>query len=227
MHSQLLEIFKCESKWKTTEEGRIGARSLTHNTLRGRGACWSFEMGLGRVDKLHSLTHACTKPTQGGQCVVGALLVLGWTTSNMDTQDSPRPGLEGSHHLPPYSIFCTSPRGPHPNGFWSQDSQVEVSKSPKLGLSRLWGAITLRADLGLRWGLKQSCNPHQDISNIMSHAICTHGNLVDSRLLVVGSQIANLTPDPSFDHNLCFRYRNEQCEPILDIYVPRSFQWYK
>jgi len=36
---------------------------------------------------------------------------------NMDTQDSPRPELGGSHHLPPYSILYTSPRGPHPNGF--------------------------------------------------------------------------------------------------------------
>jgi hypothetical protein len=48
------------------EEGGVEARSLAHNTLRGRGACWSFEMGLGRVNKLHSLTQACIKPTQGG-----------------------------------------------------------------------------------------------------------------------------------------------------------------
>jgi hypothetical protein len=27
-------------------------RSLAHNTLRGRGACWSSGMGLGRIDKL-------------------------------------------------------------------------------------------------------------------------------------------------------------------------------
>jgi len=47
------------------EEGGVRARSLTHSTLRGRGACWSSGMGLGRVDKLHSLTQACTKPTQG------------------------------------------------------------------------------------------------------------------------------------------------------------------
>jgi hypothetical protein len=66
MHSQFLEGFKCESKWKTTEEGEVGAHSLVHNTLRGRGACWSSEMGLGRVDKLHSLTRACTQLTQGG-----------------------------------------------------------------------------------------------------------------------------------------------------------------
>jgi hypothetical protein len=36
-----------------------------------------------------------------------------------------------------------------------------------------------------------------------------------------------LTPDLAFGHNLCFRCPNEQCEPILDIYVPRAFQWYK
>ncbi len=34
-------------------------------------------------------------------------------------------------------------------------------------------------------------------------------------------------PNPLFDHNLCFNYPNGSCEPILDIYVPKSFQWYK
>jgi hypothetical protein len=65
-HSQFLEGLKSESKYKTVEGGGVGARSLAHNTLRGRGACWSSKMGLGRVDKLHSLTWACTQPTQGG-----------------------------------------------------------------------------------------------------------------------------------------------------------------
>jgi hypothetical protein len=51
-HSQLLEGLKCESKWKTLEEGGVGTRSLAHNTLRGRGACWSSGMGLGKIDKL-------------------------------------------------------------------------------------------------------------------------------------------------------------------------------
>jgi hypothetical protein len=51
-HSQLLEGLKCESKWKTAEEGGVGTRSLAHNTLKGRGACWSSGMGLGRIDKL-------------------------------------------------------------------------------------------------------------------------------------------------------------------------------
>jgi hypothetical protein len=65
-HSQLLKGFKCESKWKTAEEEGVGARSLAHNTFKGRGACWSSGMGLGRIDKLHSLAHACTQPTQSG-----------------------------------------------------------------------------------------------------------------------------------------------------------------
>ncbi len=71
-HSQFLARLKSESKYKTTKGGGVGARSLAHNTLkgrdtlRGRGACWSYGMGLGRVDKLHSFTRACTQPTQGG-----------------------------------------------------------------------------------------------------------------------------------------------------------------
>ncbi len=117
MRSQLLEGLQSESKYKTTEGGGIGARSLAHNISRGKKACWSFGMGLGRVNKLHSFTWACTQPTQGGQCIVGALLVLGRATGNTDTQYSSRPRLGKSHHLPLYSILCTSPRGLHPNGF--------------------------------------------------------------------------------------------------------------
>jgi hypothetical protein len=50
--------------------------------------------------------------------------VLGRATGNSDTQDSPRPRLGGSHHLPPYNILYNSQHGPHPNGFFSWDSQV-------------------------------------------------------------------------------------------------------
>ncbi len=44
---------------------------------------------------------------------------------------------------------------------------------------------------------------------------------------MVESQIANLTPDPFFGHNLCFKCPNGSCKPILDIYVLRAFQLYK
>jgi hypothetical protein len=153
--------------------------------------------------------------------------VLRRTTDNTNTQDSPRLGFEGSHHLPRYSILCGWPRSPHPNGFLSHDSQVGVPKSPKLGLLRLWSPITLQTDLQSRCGLKKSCSSRQELSNIISHALCKQVNRVDSRLFLVRSQTASLTHGPSFGHNLCFRCPNEQCEPILNIYVPRAFQWYK
>jgi hypothetical protein len=61
----------------------------------------------------------------------------------------------------------------------------------------------------------------------MLHATCTKGNWFDSQLLVVGSQIINLTLSLSFGHNLCFRCPNGWCKPILDIYLSIIFQWYK
>jgi len=47
---------------------------------------------------------------------------------------------------------------------------------------------------------------------------------VNSRLLVVGSQAASLTPGPSFAHNLGCKCPNDQCEAIFDIYASRPFQ---
>jgi hypothetical protein len=154
-------------------------------------------------------------------------LVLGRATGNPDTEDSPRPELGGSHHLPPNSILCASPQGPHPNGFLSRDSQVGVPKLQQMGLLQLWGRITSCADLRSQWGLKQSCSPHRDLFNGILHVACTQGNRVDSRLLVVGSKTDSLTPSHSFDHNLHYRCPNGQCKPILGIYASRAFQWYK
>jgi len=153
--------------------------------------------------------------------------VLRWATGNSDSQDSPWPKLGGSHHLPPYSILYASPWGSHPNDILSWDFQMRVPKLPKLGFPRLWGFITLCVNLGLRWGLKQSYIPYQELFNNMLHATCTQENRVYSWLLVVRSQTANSTPDLSFGHKLCFRCPNGWCEPILDIYVSRAFQWYK
>jgi hypothetical protein len=102
-----------------------------------------------------------------------------------------------------------------------------VPKFSKLGFSWLWRFITLCLNLWLRWGLKKSCNPHRELFNSMCHATCTQGNRGDFWLLVVENQIGNLTPGPSFGHNLCFKYPNGSCKLILNIYVSRSFQWYK
>jgi len=61
----------------------------------------------------------------------------------------------------------------------------------------------------------------------MLHTTYMQGNRGDSWVLMVKSQIANLISGPFFDHNLCVKCPNESCEPILNIYVPRAFQWYK
>jgi hypothetical protein len=108
-------------------------------------------------------------------------LVLSWSTfgagttmGNTDTQDSPRPGLGGSHHLPPYSIFCDAPRRLHPNDSFSRDSRDSrpgVLKSRPAGLSGLWSPITLRADLGSKCGLKQSYSSRRELSKGMSHVV--------------------------------------------------------
>jgi hypothetical protein len=104
---------------------------------------------------------------------------------------------------------------------------VGVSKFSQLGFLRFWGPITLRENLQLRWGLKKSCSFCRELFNDISHAICMQGNWGDSWLLVVGSQIVNLTPDLSFSHNLCLQCPNGSYEPILDIYSSKAFPWYK
>jgi hypothetical protein len=120
--------------------------------------------------------------------------VLGPATGNTDTQDSPRPGLGGSHHLPPYSILCGWPRSLHPNGSFSRDSQVGVPKLSQVGVPGLWELISPDCRVRSRQDLKQSCSSRRELSNVMLHSQIGHRKEVDSQLLVVESQIGNLTP---------------------------------
>jgi len=79
----------------------------------------------------------------------------------------------------------------------------------------------------LQQGLNQTCSPRWDLSNGVSHSQLGGRKKVDSRLLVVRSQIASLTPGLSFAHNLGDRCPNEQCEAIFGIYASRPFQWHQ
>ncbi len=56
----------------------------------------------------------------------------------------------------------------------------------------------------------------------MWHATFTQGNLGASSLIVV-----RITSDLAFGHNLCCRYPNGSCKPILDIYILKKNHWYK
>jgi hypothetical protein len=115
----------------------------------------------------------------------------------------------------------------HSNYTFSRDSQGGVSKLSQFGLPGLWEFITLCSNLRLGWGLKKTCSSLQELSNNVSHLTCTHRGQVDSSLLVVGSQIGNLTFGLFFVHNLCCKCPNGSCETIFDIYTSRPFHGYK
>jgi len=133
----------------------------------------------------------------------------------------------GGHHLPPYSILCIASREPHPNDTFSRDSQGRVPKLSRESNPGLWELISLGPDLRLEWGLNQSCSSPRELSNALLHSFFRRQEKVDSRLLVVGSQITSLTPNPSFAHNLGYRCPNGSCKAILDIFTSRPFHWYK
>ncbi len=148
---------------------------------------------------------------------------VGTSHGHLDTQDSPRPGLRGSHHLPPYSILYSSPPRLHPNGSFSRDSQVGVPKLSRVRVPRLWMLIAPRPEFGSGRGLNQSYSSRRDLSNVMLHSLRRRREEVDSRLLVVGSRIGSLTPGPSFAHNLGCKCPNGPSEAILGIYASRPF----
>jgi hypothetical protein len=128
----------------------------------------------------------------------------------------------------PFIIFFVSGHGGNTQmSFCPATPKLRIPKFSKLGLSQLWKPITSSENLRLRWDQMQSYSPRWDLSNGMWHATCMKINWGDSWLLMVGSQIGNLIPGLSFGHNLGFKYLNWSCKLILDIYVPRDFQWYK
>ncbi len=161
---------------------------------------------------------------------------LGVRTSHghFGSRDTPRPGpweyattilpivysatLGGTHAR--VSLFPGTPETPG----------LESRNCPEIipgGVPGLWELITPDCGVWSQRGLNQTCSPRSDLSNDVSHSWFGGREEVDSQLLVVGSQIANLTPGPSFAHNLGYRCPNGQCEAIFYIYASRLFQWHQ
>ncbi len=114
------------------------AHSIACRTLGVEGCVGTSRWELGKMTSksitrmdLHKLNNK----------LVSAQLEHFWCTdeqqANMDSQNSPWPGLGGNHHLPPYSILCAWPWGQHPNVILFWDSQVGGPKFSKLGLPQL------------------------------------------------------------------------------------------
>jgi len=64
MRSQLFEVLKCESQTENNKRAR--SQGTFPGSQHFGGVKGRVGMGLGRIDKLHLLTRACTKPTQNG-----------------------------------------------------------------------------------------------------------------------------------------------------------------
>jgi hypothetical protein len=128
-------------------------------------------------------------------------------------------------------VYSVTLRGTHARmSLFPGTPGLESRNCPEIvpgGVLGLWELITLDCEVWSRRGLKQSCSPRRDLSNDVSHSQIGGRKKVDSRLLVVGSQTASLTPGPSFAHNLSYKCPNDQCEAIFDIYVSRPFQWHQ
>jgi hypothetical protein len=116
-------------------------------------------------------------------------------TDSQNSHDSSWPELGGSHHFPPYNIFCDWPWGYTQMSFFLGPPKLGVPKFPKLGLLQFWRPRIFCVQLRLRWGLKKNCNPYQELSNNMWHATCTQVNQGDAQLLMIDNQIDTLTID--------------------------------
>jgi hypothetical protein len=154
---------------------------LARNISRGKGRVRAPKWGLGWMISRSIIHMDLHKPNNK---LVSAWLEHFWcmnkTRTYTNSQDSSQFELEGNHHLPPYSILY---------------DYLGFSKFSKLGLLIFWKAITSCANLWLRWGLKQKCNPCQELFSNMWHTTYTYIFQGDSRLLVGGNKIGTMIPD--------------------------------
>jgi hypothetical protein len=153
--------------------------------------------------------------------------MLGQATGTSDHKTHHGPDLGDATTIPHIIYFATFHRTYIQVALFPRTPKLESrnpTKCPGFGLPGLWEVIAPRFDLRLQQGFNRSCSPCRDLSNDVLHSRIRHRERVDSRLLVVASQTASLTPGPSFAHNLGYKCPNGECEGIFDIYVLRPFQ---
>jgi hypothetical protein len=87
----------------------LGARSQLPALKGVRGACWKFQDRIRRRTSLLNYTVLHPNPTNK---LVRIHSTPFWCwdkpRATLDSLDSPRPRFEGSHHLPPHNILCSS-----------------------------------------------------------------------------------------------------------------------
>jgi len=184
------------------------------------GRAKSLGIKLGRGTSRSSLNLHPKQTTKWLVHIPGHPWVLGQATSTSDHKTHHGPD-SGEATTFPYIVFSALLRGDYIQMvLFLGTPKLESRNCPETVLVRvpgLWELITPDCQVWSQWGLNQSCSPRQDLSNDISHFEFGGREELDARLLVVGSQIASLTADPSFAHNLGCKCPKGQCEAIFDI----------
>jgi hypothetical protein len=156
--------------------------------------------------------------------------VLGQATGTLDHKTHHGPDLGEATTFPHIVFSTTLHRDYIQMALFPGTPKLESRNCPEIvlvGVPGLWELITPDYRVWSQRGLNQSYSPCRDLSNAMLRFQLGGPEEIDSRLLVVGSQTASLTPGPSFAHNLGCRCPNDQFQGILDIYISRHFQWHQ
>ncbi len=201
---------------KTTEGEGVGARYVAHNTSkqpRAGASRWGLER-LTRKSITHTDLHKLSDRLVNVQ-----LEHFGAWISHMQTW------THKTHYGPDLGAITTFPLIVYfvlGHGTNTQMSFVPGLPSENLEIPKIETFTTLEAhNFVCRPWIEVTFEAKLQVSSrVFQRYVARHYtqiNQADSRLLMIGSQIANLTFDPFFAHNLCFNYPNGSCEIILSI----------
>jgi hypothetical protein len=175
---------------------RKGAPDFQH--YRGvEGHAKSPGIRLGRGTSRSSLNLHQNKPLTCLVHIPGHPWMLGQATGTLDHKT--HHGLDsGEATTFPHIVFSTTLRwGYIQMALFPGTSKLESRNCPETVLVRvpgLWEFITPDCEVWSQRGLNQTCSPHRDLSNDVSHSWFGGQEEVDFWLLVVGSLPAPLLP---------------------------------
>jgi hypothetical protein len=164
-----LHRFNYESKGENNERRRNWGMLLSSQHFNGRGRAWTLEWDLDEWQVGQLFTQTSTNQT--------SWLVCSWSTFGAQTNHG-HTWIHKIHHdldsgeaitFPLIVFFFINHKGYIQMSFCPKTPKLGVPKFSKLGLSQLWRPIPSCAKLRLKWGLKQSCSPCQEISKNMWH----------------------------------------------------------
>jgi len=206
MHSQVLGWTHLRVQLCRVVEMGTWKGALDFQHYRGvEGRARSPGIRLGRGFSTSSLNLHPKQTTKWLVPIMGHPWVLGQATGTLDHKTHHGPD-SGEATTSPHIVFSTTPReGYIQMALFPGTPKLESRNCPKIvpvGVPGLWELITPNCQVWTQRGLNQTCSPRRDLSNDISHFQFRGQKEVDSWLLVVGSQIANLTLGPSFAHNL-------------------------